>query len=79
MTAIGNKDHSVGWYMKGEPEISKPARELLEGYSHVPPDRIIGHVSEMVCRTSFRFLAHKDADASPARPCLGCFSFPMHW
>ncbi|GAB7356665.1 hypothetical protein MBLNU459_g7381t1 [Dothideomycetes sp. NU459] len=50
MTQIGSRDHSVGWYMTDDPNITKPSRELLEGYSGIPADRVISHVSGMDVR-----------------------------
>ena len=41
-----NKD--VEWFIPNVQGIGQPARELLENYSKIPPERVIPHVLEIV-------------------------------
>jgi len=45
-----DRDKDVGWYDKGEPNISQATRTLLEKYSKIPPDQVIPHLMKTVCR-----------------------------
>lgn len=45
---VGTRDKTVGWYDKDFPGIEPEARELLEKYSHVPPDEVDKYVIGMV-------------------------------
>ena len=50
ITPGNNSTHSkdVGWYTPTLTEISPAARELLEKYSNLPPERVIPHILEIV-------------------------------
>lgn len=45
---IGSRDKSVGWYDKAFHGVTPDARELLEGYAHVPGPDVDSYVLEMV-------------------------------
>ncbi|KAK7733032.1 hypothetical protein SLS53_008361 [Cytospora paraplurivora] len=62
---IGSKDKSVGWYDKEFRGVPEDARELLEGYSHVPSQEIENYVLEA---------RDKAWDVWPY-PCIGQFRF----
>lgn len=62
---IGSKDRSVGWYDPPITSIPKPVRDLLENYSHVPPEEVIPRIIET---------RDKIWDVFPW-PCVGQFRF----
>ncbi|ROV90055.1 hypothetical protein VSDG_08374 [Cytospora chrysosperma] len=62
---IGSKDKRVGWYDKLFPGVTPDARELLEGYAHVPGAEVDKYVLEM---------RDKAWDVYPY-PCIGQFRF----
>ncbi|KAG8158445.1 hypothetical protein KVR01_011567 [Diaporthe batatas] len=62
---IGSRDKGVAWYDKTFSGVPKDARELLEKYSHIPPDEVEPHV-----------LAIRDkAWEIYPYPCIGQFKF----
>jgi SAM-dependent methyltransferase len=44
----GTRDKTVGWYQPTLESISDAQRDLLENYSHIPPDKVIPHILEVV-------------------------------
>lgn len=45
---IGSRDKSVGWYDKNFDGVKPDARELLEKYTHIAPDKVDEYAQEMV-------------------------------
>ncbi|KAK2607600.1 hypothetical protein N8I77_006263 [Diaporthe amygdali] len=62
---VGTRDKTVGWYDKDFPGIEPEARELLEKYSHVPPDEVDKYVIGM---------RDKAWEVHPY-PCIGQYRF----
>jgi SAM-dependent methyltransferase len=48
---IGSRDKNVGWFNSNLESLTPAQRDLFETYSHIPPDRVIPHILEVV-RTS---------------------------
>jgi hypothetical protein len=54
---IGSRDKNVGWFNPDLSALTEAQRDLFENYSHLPPDRVIPHILEVVrtppirCRT----------------------------
>lgn len=46
--SVGTRDKSVGWYDKTFPGLEPRARQLLEEYSHIPPEEVDQYVTAMV-------------------------------
>lgn len=53
---VGTKDKTVGWYDQTFHGIEPAARELLEKYSHIPPEEVDQYVIAMVLYTETLFL-----------------------
>ncbi|KAK3935947.1 hypothetical protein QBC46DRAFT_420675 [Diplogelasinospora grovesii] len=62
---VGSKDRSVGWYDPPTTSVEGPIRDLLENYSHVPPDEVVSRIVET---------RDKIWDVFPW-PCVGQFRF----
>ena len=45
---IKARDKDVQWYQTDLETVSPQARELLEKYSHIPPDKVIPHILKIV-------------------------------
>ena len=45
---IGSRDKNVGWFNSNLETLSAAQRDLFENYSHIPPDRLIPHILEVV-------------------------------
>ncbi|KAF2452252.1 hypothetical protein BDY21DRAFT_408479 [Lineolata rhizophorae] len=58
-------DRNVAWYKKDLDEVPPAARELLEKYSGIPPDKVKSHVMEI----------RDKAFAITPFPCIGRFHF----
>jgi len=46
----GTRDKSAGWYQPTLDSITEAQRDLLENYSHIPPEKVIPHILEIVSR-----------------------------
>lgn len=46
---IGSRSRNVAWYVKDLTTIPDPAREVFEGYSGIPSEKVHHHVYEVVC------------------------------
>lgn len=46
----GSRD--VAWYVKELKDIPDAAREVLEGYSKIPPEKVHDHIYQVVCEKS---------------------------
>lgn len=87
---IGSKDKSVGWYDKSFPGVNPDARNLLETYAHIAPEKVDDYAVEMVrtrhsvfeCSVlgfrphglTFRIQRDRAWDIFPY-PCIGQFRF----
>ena len=49
----GTRDKSVGWYEPTLESITEAQRDLFENYSHIPPEKVIPHIIEIVSLLSF--------------------------
>ncbi|KAJ5156725.1 hypothetical protein N7492_009528 [Penicillium capsulatum] len=59
MLSIGMDPHQLPWYEPDLPEVPEPAKTILERYSRIPSDRVVGHVKNVFpypCIGAFRFL-----------------------
>lgn len=45
---IGSRSRNVAWYVKDLTNIPDAAREVLEGYSGIPSDKVHDHVYQVV-------------------------------
>ena len=45
---IKAQNKNVQWYKADLETVSPQARELLENYSHIPPDEVIPHILKIV-------------------------------
>jgi len=61
----GTRDKSAGWYQPTLDSITEAQRDLLENYSHIPPEKVIPHILEIRDRAW---------DIQPF-PCIGQFRF----
>ena len=69
-------------YIKDIEEDITPARKLLEEYSKVPPDQVVGHIHAVVCLPTiaslFLFLASRPSHPShPSPPKLLLWSYAI--
>ncbi|KAK7996667.1 hypothetical protein PG989_004707 [Apiospora arundinis] len=62
-----NPERNRGWYKEDLTEINAPMRELLESYSKIPSDEVVGHVNAIRAE-GFR--------ANPY-PCIGLYRFTI--
>jgi len=80
--SVIGRNKSVGWYVPTLENITEAQRDLLENYSHIPPERVIPHILEVVSyHLHFRHPhASHQANKQPiARESLGDLSIPLHW
>jgi SAM-dependent methyltransferase len=76
----GTRDKSVGWYQQTLESITEPQRDLFENYSHIPPEKVIPHILEIVSRLLLfqepALTTQRDRawDIQPF-PCIGQFRF----
>ena len=81
---IKAQDKNVQWYKPDLETVSPQARELLENYSHIPPDEVIPHILRIVSSTklllSINPIQHRRLTAfcPPARPRLVYLPLPLH-
>jgi len=45
---IGSRDKNVGWFNSNLESLTPAQQDLFENYSHIPPDRVIPHILELV-------------------------------
>lgn len=45
---VGNRSKNVPWYSKDIQNATPQARELLEKYSNIPPEKVDAHLLEVV-------------------------------
>lgn len=48
---IKARGKDVHWYKTDIGHVSEPARQLLENYSRIHPDRVVPHIAEVVSLT----------------------------
>jgi hypothetical protein len=76
----GSRDKTVGWYKPTLESINEAQRDLLENYSHIPPERVIPHILEIVSQSLASDhvpLLLPSIDKLTARPSLGGIPISM--
>jgi SAM-dependent methyltransferase len=79
---IGSRDKNVGWFNSNLESLTPAQRDLFETYSHIPPDRVIPHILEVVrtslihgCNLINLYLQREKAWEFHPLPCIGQIRF----